>query len=310
MEFEEKVTVRQIKRILHNPSAHVEQRYGTAKEAIEYCKKDGNFMEFGKPKAQGERNDLNDVYESLKVGRSLLDIIEEHPGTYIRYFRGIERVQDLFRRKQQKLEERVQPTVLVYIGKSGTGKSHHCYHDPDYQASGYKFPVQQAGKVYFDGYDGESTIWFDEFGGSVLPFGVFLRLRDKWETRVETKGSSVCITNLRKILISTTTYPKNWWRDSRKYQEDPRQLWRRLTHVFYIPYIMLEYAEPIEIREPDYFGDEMAQELDRRAEERRRRRSRDAELEGVGGDQSSDPVIVDHCSNDGTFRFRIVRCRQ
>ena len=53
MEFEEKVTVRQIKRILHDPSAHVEQRYGTAKEAIEYCKKDGNFMEFGKPKAQG-----------------------------------------------------------------------------------------------------------------------------------------------------------------------------------------------------------------------------------------------------------------
>ena len=164
MEFEEKVTVRQIKRILHDPSAHVEQRYGTAKEAIEYCKKDNKFMEFGKPKAQGERTDLADVYESLKVGRSLQDIIEEHPGTYIRYFRGIERVQDIFRRKQQKLEERVQPTVIVYVGRSGTGKSHHCYHDPDYQASGYKFPVEQSGKVYFDGYDGESSIWFDEFG--------------------------------------------------------------------------------------------------------------------------------------------------
>ena len=50
MEFDEKVTVRQIKRILHDPSAHVEQRYGTAKEAIEYCKKDNKFMEFGKPK--------------------------------------------------------------------------------------------------------------------------------------------------------------------------------------------------------------------------------------------------------------------
>ena len=84
-------------------------------------------MEFGKPKAQGERNDLADVYESLKVGRSLQDIIEEHPGTYIRYLRGIERVQDFFRRKQQKLEERVQPTVIVYVGRSGTGKSHHCY---------------------------------------------------------------------------------------------------------------------------------------------------------------------------------------
>ena len=85
MEFEEKVTVRQFKRILQDPSAPIEERYGTAKETIEYCKKDNNFMEFGKPKAQGERNDLSDVYESLKVGRSLQDIIEEHPGTYIRY---------------------------------------------------------------------------------------------------------------------------------------------------------------------------------------------------------------------------------
>ena len=84
MEFEEIVTVRQIKRILHDPSAHVEQRYGTAKEAIEYCKKDNKFMEFGKPKAQGERTDLADVYESLKVGRSLLDIIEDTPErTYV-----------------------------------------------------------------------------------------------------------------------------------------------------------------------------------------------------------------------------------
>ena len=84
MEFEEKVTVRQFKRILQDPNAPIEERYGTAKETIEYCKKDNNFMEFGKPKAQGERNDLNDVYESLKVGRSLLDIIEDTPErTYV-----------------------------------------------------------------------------------------------------------------------------------------------------------------------------------------------------------------------------------
>ena len=84
MEFEEKVTVRQFKRILQDPSAPIEERYGTAKETIEYCKKDGNFMEFGRPKKHGERNDLSDVYESLKVGRSLQDIIEEYPErTYV-----------------------------------------------------------------------------------------------------------------------------------------------------------------------------------------------------------------------------------
>ena len=48
---------------------------------------------------------------------------------------------------------------------------------------------------------GGSVIWFDEFGGSVLPFNVFLRLADKYETRVETKGGSV-VFHLNKILIN------------------------------------------------------------------------------------------------------------
>lgn len=198
MEFDRKVTVRQIKRILRDTAAHIEPRYGTADEAKLYCKKDGLWWEKGRSKIQGERNDLKDVYEGLKVGKSLLEIIEDHPGTFIRYFKGIERTLDIIRRDQQRREERISPTVIVYIGKSGTGKSHRCYNDPDYQASGYKYPCQQTGKVYFDGYDGESVIWFDEFGGSVLPFGVFLRVCDKWETRVETKGGSVCITGLKK----------------------------------------------------------------------------------------------------------------
>ena len=47
------------------------------------------------------------------------------------------------------------PEVIVYLGKSGSGKSHHCWDDPDYQQSGYKYPVQQNGKVYFDGYGGK-----------------------------------------------------------------------------------------------------------------------------------------------------------
>ena len=64
---------------------------------------------------------------------------------------------------------------------------------------------------------------------------------------------------------------------------------------------MLEYAEPIEIADPENFGDEMAEQLDRRAEEERSQRSGNEEVGGAGVDQSSDPVIVDHCSNDGTL---------
>lgn len=301
LEFETPTTVRQIRRIIADETAHIEPRYGNAEEAKTYVKKDGQWWEKGKPKKQGERNDLKEVYEGLKVGKSLVEIIEDHPGTFIRYFKGIERTLDILRRDRQKREERISPTVIVYIGKSGTGKSHRCYNDPDYQNSGYKYPCQQTGKVYFDGYDGESVIWFDEFGGSVLPFGVFLRLCDKWETRVETKGASVCITGLKKVLISTTTYPKDWWAESRKYHEDPEQLWRRLTKVFYIPRISWGYAEPILIENPREFNDELANARDREVEARHERmvENRDAFNRLFG---TREPTESDSLSQEsGTF---------
>lgn len=263
VEFIGQKKMKQIKQIFGDPAIHLEPRYGSQEEAIAYCKKEGQFREYGEQRRQGQRTDLEDTYERIKVGQSLLDIAEAHPGTYIRYFKGIERLRDLMQQRAQKLEARVPPEVIVYIGKSGVGKSHACYNDTDYQDSGYKYPVQQTGKVYFDGYQGERVIWFDEFGGSVLPFHVFLRLADKWETRVETKGSSICILGLKKILISTTTYPKDWWPNSEKFREDPNQLWRRLTRVYYIPKLPGGgHAEPVLVRDPSTFGPIQADAID------------------------------------------------
>ena len=98
---------------------------------------------------------MEDIYERRQVGEDLLDIIQDHPGSGIRYFRGLVAVKSLLDQKRQRLEERVMPEVIVYLGKSGSGKSYHCWNDPAYQQSGYKYPVQQNGKVYFDGYGGK-----------------------------------------------------------------------------------------------------------------------------------------------------------
>ncbi len=71
--------------------------------------------------------------ERLKVGEDLLDIIQDHPGSGILYFRGLIAVKSLLDQKRQRRKERVMPEVIVYLGKSGSGKSHHCWNDPDYQ---------------------------------------------------------------------------------------------------------------------------------------------------------------------------------
>lgn len=122
-------------------------------------------------------------------------------------------------------------------------------------------------------------MWFDEFGGTTLPFSLFLRVVDKWDNRVETKGGSVLVSGLRKVLISTTTYPNKWWANSPKYLEDPQQLWRRLSRVYYIPRVPGYHCEPVIVECPETFNDrladaldsEAAREVEQRESERRRR---------------------------------------
>ena len=228
------------------------------KEAIEYCKKDKQWFEYGEPSEQGHRTDLDELYDDARRGLTLSDIVAVHPSTYIRYHKGVEKLIDIVQRQVDRDRERTDVECVVYIGKSGTGKSHRCFYDPDYRESGSKFPSQAPGKVFFDGYDGQRVIWFDEFGGTTMPFSLFLRLVDKWDNRVETKGGSVLINNLRKVLISTTTYPNNWGRQCPKYLEDPRQLWRRLTRVYYIPKVPGYYCDSIVIEHPETFNDQLA----------------------------------------------------
>ena len=92
-----------------------------------------------------------------------------------------------------------------------------CLLDEDYQSDGYCMLQQASGKAYFDGYEGESVVWFDEFGGSLFPFSIFLAIVSEWGTRVETKGSST-VFHPKKILISTTRWPCEWWPESRHCQ--------------------------------------------------------------------------------------------
>ena len=60
------------------------------------------------------------------------------------------------------------------------------------------------------------TIWFDEFRGSVLPFGVFLKECDKWGYHFENKGNIEIFSY--RILISTVKWLSiceldldDWW---------------------------------------------------------------------------------------------------
>lgn len=85
--FESRRTLQFVRNI--SPNAHWETRRGSARQAIDYCKKDGQFEEFGQPPVEpGHRSDIDRYKVWLKeqaTPPSERDIAEEFTSLYMRY---------------------------------------------------------------------------------------------------------------------------------------------------------------------------------------------------------------------------------
>lgn len=233
---------------------HCELRRGSREQTDAYLTKDGFFREVANTRRlqPGRRTDLEDIKQMIDDDATLWEVYNQHFASTVRYSRGLREYIALRINHKARNLETEPPQVIVYVGPAGSGKSWHCYQDADYKENGYRFPIQMHDKIYFDGYDNETTIWFDEFNGRTLPFTTFCQLADRFSGRYETKGGSVQISGLKKILISTIAYPSTWWAGSARFNLDPHQLYRRLTKCYYLGPPRrtadgdIEYALPLE----------------------------------------------------------------
>ena len=233
---------------------HLEVRRGTREQCDAYLTKDHQFREVINLRRlrPGRRTDLDDVHDMIKEGASLYDCYEEHFNTVARCSRGIEKYIALRDTIMSTKTKYPAPEVIVYVGPAGSGKSWRCSEDEDFIAGGYRFPIQMDSKLYFDGYNNQKTIWFDEFSGKTMQFTKFCQIADRYPGLYETKGGSVLIYGLKKNLNSTVEYPALWWSGSDRYNKDPEQLFRRLTKCYYLGQPRIkedgtkEYAIPLE----------------------------------------------------------------
>lgn len=229
---------KKIRDIFMSDNMWQQPRRMSAKNVIQYIKKDGNWKEWGEPHQQGRRTDVEEVRELLEQGHEALDIASMDFGFWLRNYRAMDTyVQRLAQRELRRIRVR-DLQCIVYIGPAGSGKSHHCVNWPGIDEDGtnfYRFPVQQTGKIYFDGFERKHSImWIDEFNGSVMAFGYFCTIVDKYVAIVEKKGGTATTAGLKTVLISTTEYPNTWWK-CESFRRDPNQLWRRITAVYYVP---------------------------------------------------------------------------
>lgn len=220
IEFSTRKRLTGVKRLL-GERVHLEARRGTAQEAADYCRKDGDFVTYGEISVpqQGRRNDLESLHSDLTAGKPLREIAEDHFGSFIRYQRGI----SAFRNVVSPSRDWVC-NVVVYWGRTGTGKTRSVI---DNLPSPEDIYIHSGGK-WFDGYDGHKIVLFDDFEGNEFAITYLLKLLDRYPMRVPIKGGFVSWIPL-EIYLTSNSAPEHWYPNANP--QHVAAMFRRFSNV-------------------------------------------------------------------------------
>nr|QTE03474.1 MAG: replication-associated protein [Emberiza cioides CRESS-DNA-virus sp.] len=173
-------------------TAHWEAKRGTTQEAIDYCKKDGDYYETGNTVEHGARegNEFKIVLELAKQGK--FDEIEnsKYLGTYIRYKKTF----DSYDQRQYKdLDE---PRGIWVHGKPGGGK--------DSNVKLKYNPYTKAHNKWWDGYNDEENVLWSDFDRNEMKyfFNYIKQWSDRYPFKAEYKGGSKTI-HPKKFIVTS-----------------------------------------------------------------------------------------------------------
>lgn len=184
------------------PSAHWEVRRGSRQQAADYCKKDGDFHEYGDfgKGGQGRRTDIQEAIEVAKKEPDFLKAVEDCPQLF-RYHASYFRLRAAVDLAEAPKWRDVQ--VLVYYGATGVGKTRAAMA----RADCYK--LDMANSLWFDGYSRQKTLVIDDFYGWIK-YGHLLQLLDGYKMRLEIKGGFV-YAFWTTVIITSNKHPDAWY---------------------------------------------------------------------------------------------------
>lgn len=178
-----------------------------------------------RPPGRGRRSDLLSVSDAIKEGKTLAEVAQEFPVSYIKFHRGIAQLSSVIRPQRS-----LPPEVIVIWGPTGTGKSRYVH---EASPSVYTGMYSSSGSYWFDGYDGTSDMLFDEFDSTKWNLQFMLRLLDRYPLQVPTKGGFVRLGNAERIFLVSNIPPHQWYAGV-----DPevlKALHRRVSKTLHMP---------------------------------------------------------------------------
>lgn len=214
--FSSRKTLKQVKQLV-GVRAYLHPQCGSNKSNVTYCGKDANPFIKGKLISQGHRSDLDHVVDMVRCKKSIVEIADECPSTFVKYNKGIERLMQVVSPKRGDDDV---PMVIWIHGKAGAGKTRLAK-----EIIGEEEYYIKDNTKWWDGYWGEKIVLIDDFRHNEYDFVALLRLCDRGQYRVQVKCAYVQVLAL-VVIITCPDPPERYWAFN-----DLDQIKRRITKV-------------------------------------------------------------------------------
>lgn len=232
-ELKKKMRIRALKLdIFRDNTVHVERRMGNQKQAVDYChKEDSRFCEgwtYGELKKQGERTDIKEMMRQASNPEiKMADVVENNPVEFAKYHRGAEKARYYADLKRCNKWRNVVVTILW--GDTGSGKTSRVFQDQGVE-NVFVVNIEENGHIWWDGYQNQDTILFDEFYCQVK-LDRMLRLLDGYFMQLPVKGG-FCVSNWTNVYITTNKDPDSFY--EKAFIANPKTqaaFFRRITNI-------------------------------------------------------------------------------
>lgn len=212
-------------------TAHWEKAKGTAKQAADYCKKSDSYIAgpwtWGiAPDARGKKSATALAIDAIRAGASMRVIAVEHPEALVRSHRGLQQLSYLLHSSPDWRDVR---TTWIW-GTTGTGKTRAAFSSKCADGRNPYFVVLPA--QWWDGYEGQDTIIFDDFYGQVR-LADMLRYLDGYPLQCQVKGAFVWA-NWTRVFITSNCSPDDVYRSESVPMDAKQAFLRRVTEIIHL----------------------------------------------------------------------------
>ena len=171
--------------------------------------------------SQGSRTDILDICrKALDPTVPLRDVANSDPDTFIKYWKGIERLRLL-----NTPARRSKTIIYWFYGDTGSGKTRLAA-----ELGGETMYWKMGDNTWWDGYDPISnpSVIIDDFRASNFKFDYMLTLLDRYPLLVNIKGTTSQFTG-KQLFITSPRHPRDSYRSISG--ENLDQICRRIENI-------------------------------------------------------------------------------